>query len=190
MTRFFTFLQTYRAGVLLFLLILIVSVFLIQWMVWIFARGRFRRGIMAGTGTGTGDGSGKTAGFVFADFVVKIINEFRHLLALLVLVIFAFALAFSLIKAGSLSTGDAVSNMKGAIEGVVATLGGLVGSIIGYYFGESSVTKPAEAKTDGSPQAVQSPPSSKDASGKAPPPPGVPQGTSTEPSNPEESTGT
>jgi|ERR1051326_3828757 hypothetical protein len=188
MTKFFTFLQTYRAGVLLFLLILIVSVFLTQWLAWIFARGRFRRS-GSGVGTGTGDGSSKTAGFVLADFLVKIINEFRHLLALLVLVIFAFALAFSLIKAGSLSTGDAVSNMKGAIEGVVATLGGLVGSIIGYYFGESSITKPGDLKPDGSPQAVQSPPA-KDAAGKAPAPPGAPQGTSTESSSPGGSTGT
>ena len=180
MGRFFTFLQTYRSGILLLLLIFIVSVFLVQWLTWIFAKGRFKRGIgpgsISGTGTGTGDGSSKArTTYVLTEAVVKIINEFRHLLALLVLVIFAFALAFSLIKAGSLSTGDAVANMKGAVEGVVATLGGLVGSIIGYYFGESSTAKPDSKSSDGSPQAIQSPPA-KDAAGKAPPPPGAPGG--------------
>lgn len=151
-------------------------------------RGRFKGRSGTGTGTGTGDGSSKAAGFVLTEAAVKIINEFRHLLALLVLVIFGFALSFSLIKAGSLTTGDLVMNMKGALEGVVATLGGLVGSIIGYYFGESSTSKPVEAKPpEGSPQASQSPPA-KEAAGKAPPPPGA-AGSSSE-SSAGESTGT
>ena len=155
MDRFFTFLQNHRSGILLFLFVMLILVFLIQWLTWIFAKGRFKlperlkttgTGSGSGTGTGGGDGPNRTARFVFTEAATKIINEFRHLLALLLLVIFSFALAYSLIKAGSLTTGDAVNNMKGALEGVVATLGGLVGSIMGYYFGESSVVK-TETKT-------------------------------------------
>jgi hypothetical protein len=140
MTSFFTFLQNNRSGILLFVFVLFAAVFLLQWLVWIFAKGRFNKASTSSTGTGTGDGSPKPARFVLTDFVVKIINEFRHLLALFVFIIFAFALGYSLIKAGSLTTGNAIDNLKGALEGVVATLGGLIGSIIGYYFGESSVT--------------------------------------------------
>ena len=146
MTSFFTFFQTNRSGILLFVFLLFAAAFLLQWLAWIFAKGRFKKGgMIGGTGTGTGDGLPRPARFVLTDLAVKIINEFRHLLALLVFIIFAFALTYSLIKAGSLSTGNAIDNLKGALEGVVATLGGLVGSIIGYYFGESSVTAPSSS---------------------------------------------
>ncbi|HEX7721216.1 MAG TPA: hypothetical protein VF397_03605 [Pyrinomonadaceae bacterium] len=159
MSSFFTFFQNYRSGILLFIFVLFAGAFLLQWLAWIFARGRFTRDAMSTTGTGTGDGSVKPSGFVLTEAAVKIINEFRHLLALLIIVIFAFALAYSLIKAGSLTTGDAITNLKGALEGVVATLGGLVGSIIGYYFGESSKTN----KSDASEKTVQQQPPPTDA---------------------------
>lgn len=210
MTTFFTFLQTYRAGILLLLLILTILVFLLQWLAWIFARGRFKRstpdkegadvGAQGGPGDGTGglrgtgDGTvstdvrGRAARFILTEAATKLINEFRHLLALLIIVIFSFALAFSLIKAGSLTTGSAVDNMKEALGGVVATLGGLVGSIIGYYFGESSVVKPTEPKPAGSPgtEAVQKPPKDQADPNKAPGPPDPPSGA---PSSPQEQPG-
>ena len=135
MSRLFTFLQIYRSGIFLLVLLLASAAFLVQWFAWIFGVGRF----------GNVATPGKTVSFVFSEFTFKIINEFRHLLALLVVVIFSFALGYSLIKAGSLptSTGSpsVIDNMKEALQAVVATLGGLVGSIIGYYFGESSVGK-------------------------------------------------
>jgi hypothetical protein len=161
MTSFFTFFQNNRGGILLFVFVLFAAVFVLQWLAWIFAKGRFGKAGMTSTGTGTGDGSPKPARFVLTDFVVKIINEFRHLLALLVFIIFAFALGYSLIKAGSITTGNAIDNLKGALEGVVATLGGLIGSIIGYYFGESSVTASTASDASGTTsanQAVQKPP--------------------------------
>lgn len=169
MERLFTFLQTYRGGILLLLFALAGIAFLVQWFAWIFAKGRFRPRGTGGTGTGTGAGidSGKAVSFIFSEAAVKIINEFRHLLALLIVMIFAFALGYSLIKAASLPTGasmpSTIDNMKEALQGVVATLGGLVGSIIGYYFGESSITKGSPSTSDagsGQPSVeVQKPPS-------------------------------
>jgi hypothetical protein len=144
LSRLFTFLETYRSGILFLLFCLASVAFLVQWFAWIFGKGRFSK---AGTPTGadTDSGSVKPLRFFIAEAAVKIINDFRHLLALVLVLIFAFALGYSLIKAASVMTGanapSVVENMKNALQAVMATLGGLVGSIIGYYFGESSVTK-------------------------------------------------
>ena len=188
--NFFTFLQTYRIGIFVLLWVLVVLVFLIQWLAWIFARGRFRPQVWmrsTGTGTSTGTGDGGTAAssrplyYVFSEAIVKIINDFRHLLALIVVVIFAIALMFVLIQ-----TRNSIESMKEALTAVVATLGGLVGSIIGYYFGESTVTKAATMGADGGAggmvsstgAAVQGPPDTSKGGGKgdikaAPTPPGT-----------------
>lgn len=141
MSSFFNFLQFYRSGIFLLLLLLAGIAFLVQWFAWIFGAGRFRKDAT----------SGNTVSFIFSAATVKIINEFRHLLALLIVVIFSFALGYSLIKAASLpaSAGSpsVIDNMKEALQAVMATLGGLVGSIIGYYFGESSVAKTVQPAT-------------------------------------------
>jgi hypothetical protein len=150
MDRFFTFLQTYRSGIVFLLVCLASIAFLVQWFAWIFGKGRFSR---AGPGTVTGTGTGTSRAalrYIFSEATVKIINDFRHLLALVIVLIFAFALGFSLIKAAfipSTGTPSVIDNMKEALQAVVATLGGLVGSIIGYYFGESSVVKAAEPRS-------------------------------------------
>jgi hypothetical protein len=179
MERFLNFIQAYRSGILFLLLIVAIIAFLIQWIAWIFGLGRFRR---FGTGTGTGTGSGTSRAelrYIFSEATVKIINDFRHLLALVIVLIFAFALGYSLIKASLLPGGtpSVIDNMKEALQAVVATLGGLVGSIIGYYFGESSVVKAAEPRppdtgaTNAPEVQKPPPPSGSEASVKAPPPP-------------------
>lgn len=141
MARFFTFLQDYRSGILVFFLSLAGIAFLVQWIAWILRKGRF--GVVAPAQAGRAE-----LRFIFSEAIVKIINDFRHLLALIIVVIFAVALGYALWKAASVAIGpgspSVVSNMKEALQAVVATLGGLVGSIIGYYFGESSVVKPPE----------------------------------------------
>src|SRR5712691_4869098 len=158
MDRLFTFLQTYRSGILLLLFGLASIALLVQWFAWILGKGRFGKDAVSGS---------KAVTFIFSDAIVKIINEFRHLLALLIVVIFAFALGYSLIKAASLPTGtgtpSVIDNMKEALQAVVATLGGLVGSIIGYYFGESSTAKPPDTRPqtpapDASPITAVTPP--------------------------------
>lgn len=136
MNRLFTFMQTYRSGILLLLFSLAALAALVQWFAWIFGIGRFGKDIQSGS---------KALTIAFSEFVFKIINEFRHLLALLVFMVFAVALIYSLVKAASIpvdaNSPSTIDNMKEALQGVVATLGGLVGSIIGYYFGESSAVK-------------------------------------------------
>lgn len=147
MDKFFTWLQTYRTAILFLLLILASIALLVQWFAWIFGKGRFVRRV---NGTGTGTGGRAELRYIFSEATVKIINDFRHLLALIIVLIFAFALGYSLIKAASVETNanspSVIDNMKEALQAVVATLGGLVGSIIGYYFGESSVVKASEPR--------------------------------------------
>lgn len=146
---FFTWLQAHRGGIAFLLLMVASLALLVQWIAWIFGYGRFASP-SGGTGTGTGSGGRAELRYIFSEATVKIINDFRHLLALVIVLIFAFALGYSLIKAASIQTNASsptmIANMKEALQGVVATLGGLVGSIIGYYFGESSVVKAAEPK--------------------------------------------
>jgi hypothetical protein len=174
MDSLFTFLQTYRSGIFTLLLVLASIVFFIQWLSWIFNLGRFGKAAPPGTRA--------ELRFIFSEATVKIINDFRHLLALLIVLIFAFALGYSLIKAATApSSADPptmIDNMKEALQAVVATLGGLVGSIIGYYFGESSVvknpdTKPVEATGTKPPPAVQEPPQGGELKAPAPPPPNI-----------------
>jgi hypothetical protein len=131
--NFLKLLDDYSGGIGVLFLSLAAVVGLIQWLSWIFLKGRFKP--RTGTGTGTGDGS-QSIRFVFTDLLVKIINDFRHLLALLMVIIFAATLGFMLFRAGTNMT-----DMADALQVVVATLGGLLGSILGYYFGESAVRK-------------------------------------------------
>jgi len=176
MERFFTFFQTYRSGILFFLVCLGSLALLVQWFAWIFGLGRFGSGAAeTGTGTGTGSGPQQTSlRKLFSGAFVKIVNDFRHLLALVIIGVFAIALGFSLWKAASLTATDdpasVINNMKEALQAVVATLGGLVGSIIGYYFGESTAVKTSDtrpATTDiGGPEVQQASPIR-----EAPPPP-------------------
>ena len=99
---------------------------------------------------------------------VKVITEFRHLLALVIVSIFAFALGYALFTSDP--GGDDLSKN---LQAVTSTLGGLVGSIIGYYFGESKAeTAAADRRPDPGParaggDARPTPPID-----PAPPPPG------------------
>ena len=142
MARFFTFLQDNRGGIFVLFLSLASIAFLFQWFAWILAKGRFS--------ATTASGGRAELRYIFSEATVKIINDFRHLLALIIVLIFAIALGYALWKAASVQTNagssSVVDNMKEALQAVVATLGGLVGSIIGYYFGESSVVKAAEPR--------------------------------------------
>jgi hypothetical protein len=151
MADFLDSMNAHRGGILLLLLCLIFLAFLAQWFAWIFSIGRFNRSQVRL--------SGNSLRFVFSEAAVKLINDFRHLLALVMVLIFAFALGYAMIEART-----SLADMKEALQAVVATLGGLVGSIIGYYFGESTATKAQEtgvatdtAQRGVPPPAVQGP---------------------------------
>jgi hypothetical protein len=105
------------------------AMIMLHWGLWLFARGRFKE---------TTD-TRKPIRDLVADFLVKLINDFRHLLALAIVGIFGGTLAAVLCLARDFT------NVKDGLQVVAATMGGLVGSIIGYYFGESAGKKVPEA---------------------------------------------
>jgi hypothetical protein len=130
MDAFMAFFEQNSTGILFFLLTLTGVALLTQWFAWIFGWGRFKGGKKSAAGSTV---------VVFGDLMVKIIDDFRHLLALIVVLIFAVALGVAMF-----STDGSVDELTKSMQVVVATLGGLVGSIIGYYFGESTVIKQQE----------------------------------------------
>jgi len=143
-TNFLKLLDDYSGGILVLFLSLATIVLLIQWVAWIFLMGRFKPKPPE-SGTGPGDRFRQSSlRFVFADLLVKIINDFRHLLALLMVTIFALALMYALYSTGASADANKMPNIKDALQAVVATLGGLVGSILGYYFGEAAARKSFE----------------------------------------------
>jgi hypothetical protein len=138
MAQFLEFLARQRMGIAVLFGSLLLLIFLIQWLAWVFAWGRFEK-TLAKPGEQTSQ-----LRFVIASLFVKIIDEFRHLLALLVVLIFAGTLAAVLVWA------PYFSNVKEGLQAVVASLGGLVGSILGYYFGESKARNLPAPPSDGS----------------------------------------
>ena len=81
MRALFSFFADQRAGILMFLLTLIVLTGVAQWVLWILGRGRFRYQSSSG---------------VFRELITKIIYEFRHLLALAIVLLFSVALFFAI----------------------------------------------------------------------------------------------
>jgi di/tricarboxylate transporter len=128
---------------------------------WIFGLGRF--------GIKNGKDQRQTLVFVIATFFTKLIDDFRHLLALVVMVIFAGAFLAVLHFACSLD------EAKEGLQAVAATMGGLVGSIIGYYFGESAAAKRGSLQelTNGPSSGAQAIQSTVEEIEKAPEPPGL-----------------
>ncbi len=101
----------------------------ITFVSWIFKLGRFGDGVVQPR---------ESLLFAITDFFVKLINDFRHLLAVVVLG------TFFIVTIAMLYPGYAHSNVYEMGEGlkmVAATLGSLVASVIGYYFGESAGKK-------------------------------------------------
>jgi hypothetical protein len=133
-------LEQRAGGVLLLLLIIGALLLAVHWLAWIFGWGRFRADPGASHFHRADTQAARAASFVLVEAGVKVINEFRHLLALVVVSIFAAALAWVLF----ISRNDP-QQMGQLLQTVAASLGGLVGSIIGYYFGESNAAAAAPA---------------------------------------------
>ena len=158
MTSFFDYLAQHKTGIVILAFLLFAVVAVIQWLTWIFGRGRFSPNPQAGS----------AARYIFENFFGKIINEFRHLLALVITLMFAVSLFVAMWP--GIQKGD-VNLIKEGLQGASATLGGLIGSIIGYYFGEArssrnqlpgitpdSTNKPAEQQVTAVPTAdIQKP---------------------------------
>lgn len=110
-------------------LLIAMGIGCIQWICWIFKVGRFRHEACLNE-----DGQSIHLRYMMANFFVNIINDFRHLLALFIVSIFAATLFISLYKTAS---GDTATIMN-TMQSVSSTFGGLIGAIIGFYFGEKT----------------------------------------------------
>ena len=125
MNDFFTFLETHTNGILMLLLILVVIAFIINFLAKTFSFGRYKDAYFA-------TASESKVSYIIVQFFIRLIDDFRHFLAMTIVVIFTFLILFSM-----MATDDFSEKME-ALKLVIASLGGLLGSIIGYYFGESA----------------------------------------------------
>jgi len=148
MTPFLAWLAEEREGILLLVLLLMVLTALLNWVLWMFGLGRF-------AGATRTDSKVR---FVLTDFFVKIINDFRNLLALLIFCLFTVSVFVAMWP--GVKKGD-VAQIRDGLQAAAAALGGLIGSIIGYYFGESAASRgalpPVQKSTPARP-AQQKPP--------------------------------
>lgn len=116
--------DNYR-GILVLLLALAVLAFIIDRLAKTFNWGRY---------DSYEDGTGDIT-YLISQFFTKIINDFRHFLALILVI---FLLTIMLV---SLVYGSSNSDRLETFQAVVSSLMGLLGSVVGYYFGETSVTR-------------------------------------------------
>lgn len=168
MSGLFGYLAINSEGIWLFLTLAFSAIILFQWVFWILGFGRFQR---------SRDGAGKTFSYFLGELFAKIINEFRHLLALLVVLIFAGALIYSMVLVASHQPADPIDAMSKALQAVTSALGGLIGAIIGYYFGERAGEKAGALAAAAQPietagVAAQAPKASAPDLVEAPQPPG------------------
>ena len=118
----FGYLAANAAGIWVLIVVVFFGILAVQWLSWIFRWGRFGQ-----------EPPGKSIRFILAELAANIINEFRNLLALVLVLLFGGVLAFGLVKGGKDAQG-----ISAVLQAVASSLGGLIGAIIGYYFGESA----------------------------------------------------
>ena len=126
--QFLALIEKHTGAIVALLLVVAGLLLILQWLMWIFGYARFHRTKQLVT-----PGKPQNIRYLITEGLVKIINDFRHLLALLLVIIFALALCWTLYQAGG-----NIPDIKEVLQTVIATLGGLVGTIMGYYFGEAA----------------------------------------------------
>jgi hypothetical protein len=109
-----------------------------QWIFWILGKGRFAPRGDGGKKRGAGQGP-QPLRYTLTSFMTMLVNDFRHLLALVVVLLFAVMMGFAVWP--GLATND-VTKVTDGVQTVSASMGGLLGSIIGYYFGAMAAKKP------------------------------------------------
>ena len=131
MTSFLNFLSENIQGFAVLAGMLFFLILLLQWTAWLFTWGRFR------------EIETKTDRPTIRYMVSEIINDFRHLLAIALTLVFAVAILSVLFF--TWKNESDIEVFKDGLQVVVASMGGLIGSVIGYYFGESAAGKKAES---------------------------------------------
>lgn len=129
-------------SIVLFVILALFGVtLLVQWWMWLAGAGRFKA-------SRPRDGDREPVARMFAGAFIKIVDDFRHFLALMLLAVFFLTLFLVVLIGWHRSAGDrTIEAVTDGIQLVVAALGGLVGSIVGYYYGESAVRRNAESPT-------------------------------------------
>jgi hypothetical protein len=139
MNQMLSYLDQNSGGIYVLLIVIFAIVLVVQWIWWIFGWGRFASDWKAEYQSQSRRSREGSVKYMLTQLVVKIINDFRHLLALVIVLIYFLALGYALVVAG-----QDLDEVATALQAVTSTLGGLIGAIIGYYFGESAATKGLE----------------------------------------------
>lgn len=139
MENFFAFLEQHANGIWMALVLLFAFILALNWLASIFRWGRYRE-------TRLPNNRYDKLSYIITTFFANIINDFKHLLALVIVLIFTGLVIYSM------AVGRNFQEKMDALQLVIASLGGLLGSIIGYYFGESAASLNAglNANTSGS----------------------------------------
>ena len=122
MGSFLNFLAVNQTGIYVLLAILAFVVLLIQWLAWIFKWGRFKS-------PPAGPAPGYSTKDIMFTYLATLASDFKFVLATLIFGIFSVVLLIALFTQ---------SDFANALQAVMSTLGGLVGTIVGYFFGEKS----------------------------------------------------
>lgn len=113
-------------GIIMAIIVVLTLLYSINFLASIFGWGRYKDQPLK---------SSQVYGII-RHLLVTIINDFRHLLALIITLIFAAVLVYMVVS----EQGD----KSDALQTVMATIGTLITAILGYYFGESSRKKNEE----------------------------------------------
>lgn len=141
MEKFLTYLETYKTGLFVLMLLAFFIVLLFDWIMKILNLGKYKLTFRGSISSQSGQ-SGLL--YLLGEFLAKIITDFRHFLAILLLAIFGVTLFITIS-----GPGGNVENLSNTLQAVMSTLGTLIGSIIGYYYGESAARKANSSNSDG-----------------------------------------
>ena len=125
MQKLLDFLSSNATGILMFVIIVFVALYAMNSIAKIFSWGRYKRLNQEAE-------ANSALYYGVSVFFVNLINDFKHLLALVIVLIFTGLIIYSM------AAGTNFTEKLDALKLVIASLGGLLGSIIGYYFGESA----------------------------------------------------
>lgn len=141
MGDFFTFLETHSTGIMIFIFMLVAFVIIIRWLFQIFAIGKYSNKKAVNE-------QETSITYILTRSLVNIVDDFRHFLALLIVILFIVLIIVAMW--GAKDGKNDFQNMMDAMQLVIASLGGLLGSIIGYYYGESAARNkiPTSITTD------------------------------------------
>ena len=126
---FLEYLAEHSTGIYVLIFMVFTLLLAINWLAYIFNWGRFKP-----SAANPVDRKSKLS-YLVAEFFANIINDFKHLLALVIVFIFVLLILYGTVM------GESFDEKKEALQLVIASLGGLLAAIIGYYFGESAATK-------------------------------------------------